>query len=273
MFIKTLPLIRRNKIMNFKTKLFIILWLAGMAGVLSFLLVDLSALINLLPPTDEELPLSPVMIKILSVIQPSIILALAVLTGVALASKVGLSAPAAEALAGGKSFVPSIKPQIVPGLIGGLVGAFAIILSWALARPFLPPEFVVKAEVLNKLMPFATRLLYGGITEELLLRWGVMTLLVWALWRLFQRGNDKPRAVWFASAILISSVLFGIGHLPAVAALAVEITVPIAFYIIAANSVFGLIAGFLYWKKGLESAIIAHAFAHVLLITAIYFAM
>jgi hypothetical protein len=259
--------------MNFKTKLFIILWLAGMAGVLSFLLVDLSALINLLPPTDEEIPLSPVMIKILSVIQPSIILALAVLIGVALASKVGLSAPAAEAFAEGKPVSPVIVPQIIPGLIGGLIGAAAIILSWGLCRPLLPPEFVVKAEALNKLMPFPTRLLYGGITEELLLRWGVMTLLVWAMWRLFQKGKDKPQALWFVCAILISSILFGIGHLPAVFAFQVELTAAVVFYIVFANSVFGLIAGFLYWKKGLEAAIIAHSFAHVLLITAIYFAM
>jgi membrane protease YdiL (CAAX protease family) len=47
--------------------------------------------------------------------------------------------------------------------------------------------------------------------------------------------------------------------------------VAIVSYVVVANSVFGLIAGYLYWKKGLEAAVIAHMLTHVILITAIYF--
>ncbi|MDB4228189.1 CPBP family glutamic-type intramembrane protease [Flavobacteriaceae bacterium] len=32
------------------------------------------------------------------------------------------------------------------------------------------------------------------------------------------------------------------------------------------NSVGGIIFGWIYWKKGLESAMIAHIFAHILMI-------
>lgn len=35
------------------------------------------------------------------------------------------------------------------------------------------------------------------------------------------------------------------------------LTLPIVVYIITVNSVFGLIAGYLYWRKGLEAAITA----------------
>jgi len=96
-----------------------------------------------------------------------------------------------------------------------------------------------------------------------------MTLLVWAAWRLFQKGRGKPRESYVISAILFSSVIFGLGHLPLAHALG-KITVSIFFYITVANSTFGLIAGYLYWKKGLESAIIAHMVAHVVIVTAIY---
>ncbi len=34
---------------------------------------------------------------------------------------------------------------------------------------------------------------------------------------------------------------------------------------------FALIAGYLYWKKGLEAAIVAHMLAHVVIVTAVYF--
>jgi len=113
-------------------------------------------------------------------------------------------------------------------------------------------------------------LLYGGITEELLLRWGVMTLLVWLAWRLFQKGKGKPSAFWFVSAIITSSVIFGMGHLPLVRALGVNFTVAIVGYIVVANSLFGFIAGVLYWKRGLEAAIIAHMLTHVVIIAALY---
>jgi hypothetical protein len=40
--------------------------------------------------------------------------------------------------------------------------------------------------------------------------------------------------------------------------------------VIVANSVFGIVAGYLYWKFGLESAIIAHILGHVVLALASY---
>ncbi|HXD31663.1 MAG TPA: CPBP family intramembrane glutamic endopeptidase [Pyrinomonadaceae bacterium] len=257
--------------MKFKTRLFVILWIAGMAGVLSFLLVDLSAFLASLPVTaGTSLPFPPLVLKLLSIIQTTILLSIAVLVGVVLAHRVGLSSPAAEAAAGRRNLVAAFKPQIVPGLVGGLAGGIAIPLTWLLWRPFLPPTFVTRAEQLNRSLPFPTRLLYGGLTEELLLRWGVMTLLVWLAWRLLQKGRGKPRTIWFVCAIIISSVIFGLGHLPVVTALAVNFTVAIVGYIVFANSLFGLIAGYLYWKRGLEAAVIAHMSAHVVIITAIY---
>jgi Type II CAAX prenyl endopeptidase Rce1-like len=255
-----------------KKKLFLILWLAGFAGVVSFLLVDLVALLESLPITaGKPMPFSPTALKFLSLIQPTVILTVFVLVGVALANRVSLASPAAEALAGGGEMLPALRPQIVPGVIAGLVGGAAIILMWFLARPHLPPLFVTRAEHLNTLMPLPTRLLYGGFTEELLLRWGVMTLLVWLPFRVFQKGKGRPSATWVVVAIFISSIVFGMGHLPIASALGVGLTVPIVAYVVTANSLFGFIAGYLYWKKGLEAAIIAHMFAHVVIVSATLF--
>jgi hypothetical protein len=61
-----------------------------------------------------------------------------------------------------------------------------------------------------------------------------------------------------------------LGHLPLVRALSVNFTAAIISYIVGANSLFGFIAGYLYWKRGLEAAIIAHMLAHVVIITAMY---
>ena len=257
--------------MNPKTRLFLILWLAGMAGVLSFLLVDLKALLALMPvPAGTEIPQVTPALKLLSLIQPMVLLSVAVLIGVALASKVGLSSPVAEAAAKRGELGLALKPQIIPASIGGLLGGVGVIVSWFLWKPFLPPELVTRSVELNKLLPLPTRLLYGGFTEELLLRWGLMTLLVWVPWRLFQKRQGVPRTVYVISAIIASAVIFGLGHLPIALAISHKATVPLIAYVIVVNSSFGLIVGYLFWKKGLESAMIAHMLAHVVMLVAIF---
>ncbi|MFY9620770.1 MAG: CPBP family glutamic-type intramembrane protease [Pyrinomonadaceae bacterium] len=257
--------------MTYRTKLSAYLFFAGFAGVLSFLLVDLGALLAMMPAKDgAPLPVSPTVLKFVSLIQPTVLLALAVFAGVFLSPKVNLSAPAFEALARGDSFIAALKPQIIPGAITGLIAAAVIVLTWILLRPILPVEFVTRAEAFNRLVPLPTRLLYGGVTEELLLRWGLLTLLVWAAWRIFQRGRRQPGAVCFGGAILISSIVFGLGHLPVAVAIGGPLTLPVFAYVVITNSVFGLTAGYLYWRKGLEAAITAHMLAHVGIVSAIY---
>jgi membrane protease YdiL (CAAX protease family) len=97
----------------------------------------------------------------------------------------------------------------------------------------------------------------------------MMSFLVWLLWRIFQKGTGRPRAIFFIAAILISAFLFAAGHLPIAVTLAGQTSAPVVAFVLAGNSLFGLVAGFLYWKKGLETAIIAHIFTHVILLTAI----
>ena len=255
--------------MRFNTRLFFILWIAGLIGVASFLLVDLNAMLHSVPfPAGTEIPDFNSTLKLLSLIQPSVLLAITVFVGVLLAPKVGLSAPFAEALANDGDKIAALKPQIIPGIIGGLVGGIAIILTGFIARQFLASEVTQRISHFGQFLPLPTRLLYGGFVEELLLRWGVMTFLVWGAWRLFQRGVDIPNPAIVIFAILLSSVIFAIGHLPIAYLLFPDHTMALTTFVIVGNSLFGLVSGYLYWKKGLESAMIAHSLTHVVLFSA-----
>ena len=248
---------------SMQIKLFGILWLTGMAGVVSLLGINL--------PIPEEIKLQfPVWaIKLLILIQPTLLLTISVSIGVFLASKVRLSAPLAEAISSGNALDRAIKPQLVPGIIGGLVGGILLVAIQLSAQLFLPSDFTVKAAEMSRNTSFLTRILYGGITEELLLRWGMMTLFVWIGWRIFGKGQGKPPAFCFVGAIVLSAVLFGLGHLPLAFALGTPVNNLTIAYIIVANSVFGLIAGYLYWQKGLEAAMISHVLVHLVMVTAI----
>ncbi len=244
------------------------MWLAGFVGILSFLLLDIGKIIEMLPSTVEVPPMPFGLIKLLSLIQPTVILTVAVLIGIGLGAKVGLSAPVVEALAEKRPWFDALRSQIVPGVVGGIVGGMVIVATTAATKPFLSAEAISLIGKFGQLMPLPTRLLYGGITEELLLRWGFMTLLAWLAWQLIQRNEDRPASWTYITAILISSFVFGLGHLPIAFLLFPEPTVALIIFVITANSAFGLVAGLLYWKRGLESAIIAHAITHVVLLTA-----
>jgi len=99
---------------------------------------------------------------------------------------------------------------------------------------------------------------YGGIGEEILLRLFVMTLIVWVLSKLIKSKDlviKNNFVLW--SSILIASLLFGLMHLPATAMLT-NLTPLVIFRALLLNGIGGIVFGWLYWKKGLESSMIAH---------------
>ena len=256
-----------------KKRLFGVLWVCGMAGVLSLLAIDFGAVVAMIPGTaNSEMP-HWVVLKLASVAQPTVLVTLAVLAGVWLAPKVGLHAPAAEAFAARRGMWDALGPQVLPGILAGVFSGIVLVASWALARPWMAYEFAARAESFNRIMPAAVRFLYGGLTEEILLRWGMMTFLVWLIWRVLAKSAEWPAPWMFVVSIVGSALLFGAGHLPVASMLAGGLTVPLAVYVVAANSFFGIVAGLLYWRSGLEAAMIAHVFAHVVLLAAVKLAL
>lgn len=227
------------------------LWSAGMIGVVSMLLLSLPL------PEGIELPMPLWLLKLLSLLQPALLLSLAVWGGAQLAPKVGLRAPVFEAFSQRENYFAALRPQIAPGLAVGILSGIGLVLF-----NFLTPAGLTGAnEIFDP--PLAVRLLYGGITEEVLVRWGLMTFLLWALWHFFGRSEDKPTAALAWCSIILSSLAFGALHLPIAFTLATEITGGLIVYIISANSAFGVLFGYLFWRYGLEASMIAHAFAHL----------
>jgi len=80
-------------------------------------------------------------------------------------------------------------------------------------------------------------------------------------------GDDRETlavsTAWVA--ILLSAVLFGVGHLPALATV-VDPTPLVVVRTIALNAVAGIALGWLYWQESLEAAMVAHATYHVVLV-------
>jgi len=235
-------------------KLWAALWLLGLPGVAAVVWA-------LLPPLAAHAallrwPLWAVLL--LSGAQTAALLALAAAVGVRLAPRVGLRAPALSAWVAGQPVAPALRPLLLPGVCGGLAGA-----AWLWGLSLVQPGALRPADPASA-MPLLVKLLYGGITEELLVRWGVMTLLLWLGWRLGQRGQGVPGRGLVALAVVLSALLFALGHLPAAQSLAGALTPEVVAFVLVGNAAFGLVAGWLFARYGLEAAILAHVLAHAL---------
>lgn len=236
-----------------RLRLGLLLWLAGMLGVVVVTVTVLPQLLG-----EMTLPAPLWVISLASFAQSSVLVALAVGSGVALAPKVGLGAPAFEAAVTGRSIASALRPQLLPGLVAGVLGGAALFAVGGYASPAALAEVQQRFE-----LPILARVLYGGITEEVLLRWGLMTALVWLAWRFLQHRAGTPRTLYVWLAIVVSALLFGAGHLPAAAVLVGQLTGELVLFVVGVNAAFGVLFGWLFWRYGLEAAIIAHGMAHL----------
>lgn len=239
-------------------------------GLLIYLLIGIIAIFSLYPTIVSKIPTqleqgisgSPEMLALLSLISPFIQLIIALIIGFFTTNKVGLKSVIIHPNARKKSnseWIKGIKLAIILGAIAGVVlRGFDFLLL-----PFLPNSLgLIGTFQPYSALEFISALLYGGIVEELLLRFGVMSLLVFVFWKLFDRKSAKPSNWVFILAIFISALLFALGHYGATA-LMTEMTALIWFRMIFMNSLGGLFFGWIYWKHNLELAMLAHMFAHI----------
>ena len=148
-------------------------------------------------------------------------------------ARVGLRAPAVSSWAGRPACRACAAGPTRARTLGGVAGAAWLWLLSRLAPAALQPSDPASA------MPLVVKLLYGGITEELLMRWGVMTLLLWLGWRLLQRGRAARGLV--AAAVLLSDCLLWASA--RCAGMAGVLTMPVVAFVLVGNTVFGLRGG------------------------------
>lgn len=117
----------------------------------------------------------------------------------------------------------------------------------------------------NSMDNWISSVLYGGIVEELLLRFFLMSLVVLTVWRLFFKKYSKeeiPVGV-FVAANAICAIVFAAGHLPATIASFGELSVLVLLRCFLLNGAFGFVYGELYRKFGIQYAIMAHMITHI----------
>lgn len=232
-------------------RLCVALALLGALSVGSLLLAPLETLIP--PEMGQTIP------RALLVIQPLPLVLGGVALGCWAAPKLGLDAPIIRGLVNRTAAGVTIKGILLPALVSGLTVASVLLGYDALtASTFGNAADPMVAKMANFQVPLASKLLYGGIGEELLARWGLMSFFAFMALKL---GLLHGRSLWAGN--IIAALLFGLGHLPLLYLLFPSPPLWLVVTVIAGNVVPGLIFGWLFFRKGLESAMVAHGLGHL----------
>ena len=241
-------------------KIGILFFVLGVIGILSLLSMPFP--IERLPKEAQEIILKDftlTQLKWLNLINPTMLLFSSAILGAFLYKKSGFKSIIVSYFFEKENF--PIEKSLKTGTLGGIFLAIWLFIIWLFTKDL---EFIKIIESKVSSPAWYLRILYGGITEEIIVRWGWMTFIVFILQ--FVIKNNTRLIVGIA--ILISSVLFGLAHLPIVIAyIGIEnLTLTIFTYIVVSNTLAGIILGIVYYKSSIEAAMLSHILAHVFLI-------
>jgi len=149
------------------------------------------------------------------------------------------------------NFENPLERIIYPAVISGILVGLAI---------FLSDKTLFRSSLLSGVHPpfwaGALASIYGAVNEEVLLRLFLFTLVYFVLNKTFRFGADKRVLVFWITNVLVA-LIFGAGHIPA----ALKLASPSAFEIFRVlflNGIAGVVFGWLYWSRGLWTAMAAH---------------
>ena|SRR5437588_3587469 len=239
---------------------FVILFAAALVGGLAVMPYSL----RLLKASGQSTPLklSVPMLLLLSFLQTSVLFAIAVGVGLLTAHAIGLGAPCVEAAIAGTGSMQAVARMLPTALALGVLGGLVLLLLDLLFLRHLPEALLDAARKTSLWENFGASF-YGGLNEEFLMRLFGLSVLAWLLSRAWHTASGLPTNAIFWIANVIMAVIFGLGHLPAVKTLLGRITPLVLTRTLLLNIPIGLVCGWLFWRYGIEAAVVAHFAADI----------
>ena len=247
-------------------KQFGLLFVLGSVGILMVTITSIplveQQLAKLSPEVLEKTPPLWVLL-LLQGLQLTVLLAITILIGIGCAYRVGLRSHLIDQWVFHNAKSPSFAVEIKWSLGVGAAATVIVLLLDRLMKPALPEALRAANHTAPSGLNLLTAMFYGGITEEILMRWGLMSLLVWIGWKVLKQGITLPTQGVYQGAIVLAALVFGLLHLPATAAI-VPLTPIVIVRAILLNGIAGIAFGWLFWQYSLEAAMLAHVSFHAL---------
>lgn len=240
--------------MSTMKKQFLALLVLSLVGIVSIYPYALTLQAELL--ADAPLPL-PVII-LAGVVQSTLLVALLTWVGLRCARATGIKLPLLTSIIEtrklGKS---SMKTLGLSMLLGVITGAAIIFIDWIFSHALGSFETSAPPAWQGFLASF-----YGGIVEEIIMRLFLLSFLLWIFTKLTKLKKYTPVQGWVA--ILLVALAFGAGHLPAMSTIT-ALTPPVIARVFVLNGLGGVVFGWLYLRRGLLAAMLAHFMTDIVL--------
>lgn len=202
--------------------------------------------------------LSLPVVLLLSLLQNAALFGVVTSLGLLAAHATGFGAPYLEAMLAGTA-LPNAGPLAIALALGLCLGA-ALTAGDFLFEPSWPAQ-LRQVTLQTTLRENLLASLYGGINEELLLRLFGFSGLAWLVSLVPPGGLPSVPVLWLIN--VVTTVLFAVGHLPALKRVAGGVSRPMLIRTLALNAPVGLACGWLFWTSGLEAAMLAHFAADI----------
>nr|WP_319472203.1 CPBP family glutamic-type intramembrane protease [uncultured Sphaerochaeta sp.] len=157
------------------------------------------------------------------------------------------------------------KTLVGKAVLLGLLSALVMLSDYYVFAPHIPQVQVSYSPESFSLIALLFSMLYGGILEEIMLRWFFLSFLVFVL-DLFRgrtkQGLEIPKA-YYHVANLAAAILFALGHLPATQAAFGTLSGILVLRSLILNGVLGYLFGWVYLTMGIQYAMTTHALTHL----------
>jgi len=169
--------------------------------------------------------------------------------------KTGLNAPLLEGMLHGKINWSGLQQILLPTF---LYAIFALLvfcgLYYGLAGSVLDDHTMQVLSKLRAALGVDGCVLYGGVVEEVIARWGLMNLIAFFL--IFFVEHQSDLIIW--TSIIVSGLMLGVGQIPAYIAAGCKANRRFMYVILLISLWPSLVFGYLFWQYGLISCILAH---------------
>lgn len=189
--------------------------------------------------------------------------------GMLAAKPLGLGAPVFSALLYKQPLPATWKKDLLAGILTGIAGGFLLLLlAEYVFGPLIEPDLISSGVSLDVQFTALDGLLasFGAaVNEEIMLRLFLLSVLAWVGVKIFRQANGLGFLAILWAANLGSTLVFGLVHISNLLILEMPLTLAVVGSTVAMNGMIGLLFGWLYWKHGLESAMLSHFFVDVVL--------
>lgn len=205
-----------------------------------------------IPPLSEFM-----VIAILAFVQYGLMFLVFTYLGLRISKKIEIEAT--PVLSGKTKLKKHLKLSIASGVAVGLA---------LLSLDFLFSPQIGAIEVTVGTIESILASFYGGIAEEILMRLFVLPficLLIIGSLKLLgfaKTWKRTDKVVW--TSIILAAILFGIGHLTIASAIS-DITPMVILRTVLLNGIGGVVFGWLFYRRGLEFAMISHFSADIVI--------